>query len=92
MRRTIAPTRPLALLMAIALVTALSACGKKANLDPPPGEPSRFPRVYPYRAIPAAPGQQREDLPQQPQPETEGEAPPSSLLLPQPALPPPTSP
>jgi hypothetical protein len=86
-----------ALLIAAGLAAALAACGKKANLDPPPGKESLFPRVYPYGAVPSAQGQYSRvgrppQQPQQPLPETDGEQPPNSLLLPQPALPPPSSP
>lgn len=84
--------RPLAaLLIAAGFATVLSACGKKANLDPPPGKESLFPRVYPSGAVPSELGRQRRGA-EQPIPETEGEQPSNSLLLPQPALPPPSSP
>ena len=36
-----------ALVLAIALGASLSACGKKADLDPPPGEPDNYGHQYP---------------------------------------------
>ena len=40
--------RPLIVLLALALAaTSLAACGKKSRLDPPPGEKSDYPKVYP---------------------------------------------
>lgn len=80
-----------ALLIAAALLAVLSGCGKKANLEPPPGEVSHFPRVYPYGAgqVRTAQPKQRQ---QEPRPETAGEEPPNSLILQQPGLPQSTSP
>lgn len=31
----------------IVLAAVLAGCGKKGNPQPPPGEPSTYPRVYP---------------------------------------------
>jgi predicted small lipoprotein YifL len=84
-----APVR-LSLLVAAALLAALSGCGKKGNLEPPPGEVSHFPRVYPHNAA-AQPGAAR-PRPPEPIPQMPGEEPPNSLLLPQPAPPPLTGP
>ncbi len=40
--------RPLlALALVLALSAGLAACGKKARLDPPDGDKSSFPKVYP---------------------------------------------
>ena len=91
MARSLASPGLTALLAAAALLAALSGCGKKANLEPPPGEGSRFPHVYPYGAgqVQSAQPQQRQ---QKPQPPTPGEQPPESPILPQPGLPPSTSP
>ena len=37
-------------ILALALAAPLAGCGKKASLDPPPGEKkSAFPRPYPQR-------------------------------------------
>ena len=33
--------------LAIALAGSLAACGKKAPLDPPPGEPDNYGHQYP---------------------------------------------
>lgn len=38
----------ISLLLAIAVVGPLASCGKRGNLEPPPGEPSDFPRKYPH--------------------------------------------
>lgn len=35
------------LLLVASLALSLSACGKRAVPDPPPGEKSNYPRVYP---------------------------------------------
>jgi len=41
-------TRAILLVLALALAAgSLAACGKKARLDPPPGEKSTYPKVYP---------------------------------------------
>lgn len=37
----------LSLILALSLLPALSACGKKGDPEPPPG--SEFPRTYPTR-------------------------------------------
>jgi len=37
----------LALTLALALGASLAACGKKADLDPPPGEPDNYGHQYP---------------------------------------------
>ncbi|BBK40207.1 hypothetical protein STVA_02270 [Allostella vacuolata] len=40
--------RPIvAVLLLVAVAGGLGACGKKSNLDPPPGEKSTYPKVYP---------------------------------------------
>ena len=40
--------RPLiAALVILAAAGSLAACGKKARLDPPDGEKSTYPKVYP---------------------------------------------
>ena len=39
--------RLLILLLACALAAPLGACGKKSELEPPPGKKSEFPRQYP---------------------------------------------
>ncbi len=39
--------RILIALMAVALAATVSACGKKGDLDPPPGKKNEYPRVYP---------------------------------------------
>lgn len=40
--------RSMLLVLALALAAgSVSACGKKSRLDPPPGEKSTYPRVYP---------------------------------------------
>jgi len=36
------------LLLAAAIAAPLAACGKRGNLEPPPGEPSDYPRHYPH--------------------------------------------
>lgn len=36
-----------ALVIALGVSGALSACGKKGDLEPPPGEKSQFPKTYP---------------------------------------------
>ena len=91
MAYSVASPRLTTLLIATALLAALAGCGKKGNLDPPPGEVSHFPHVYPYGA-----GQVHTAQPQQPRqeplPPTPGEQPPDSLILPQPGLPQSTSP
>ncbi|NQV57028.1 MAG: hypothetical protein HQ503_14305 [Rhodospirillales bacterium] len=35
--------------LALGLVGSLAACGKKASLDPPPGEGGTYPRTYPSK-------------------------------------------
>jgi predicted small lipoprotein YifL len=45
----------IALLAALALALPLSGCGKKGNLEPPPGEKSGYPRTYPYDPNPYVP-------------------------------------
>ncbi len=35
------------IVMALALAASLASCGKKGNLDPPPGKKSGYPKVYP---------------------------------------------
>ncbi|MEE8333496.1 MAG: hypothetical protein V3R85_06575 [Alphaproteobacteria bacterium] len=40
-------TRLLVLLLAVTLGASLASCGKKGELDPPPGKTSDFPRQYP---------------------------------------------
>lgn len=42
-----AALRLAAMLLALAVVPALGACGKKGDLEPPPGEESEYPRTYP---------------------------------------------
>ena len=37
----------LMMLLICALAVPLSACGKKGELEPPPGKKSEFPRQYP---------------------------------------------
>ncbi len=37
----------LVLLLICALAAPLTACGKKGELEPPPGKKSEFPRQYP---------------------------------------------
>lgn len=37
----------LMMLLVLALAAPLGACGKKGELEPPPGEKSDFPRQYP---------------------------------------------
>jgi hypothetical protein len=91
MARAYAPAGRTALLAAVALLAALSGCGKKANLDPPPGEVSQFPHVYPYAAGQVPPGQPQPQH-RETQPVTPGEEPPQPLSLPQPGLPQTTSP
>ena len=34
-------------MLALMLVASIAACGKKSDLDPPPGEKSEYPRTYP---------------------------------------------
>ena len=91
MARSLASPRLTALLVATALLAALSGCGKKGNLEPPPGEVSHFPHVYPYGAGQVETAQPRQRQ-QAPLPPTPGEEPPNSPILPQPGLPPSTSP
>ena len=89
MARIPAPMR-LSLLVSAALLAMLSGCGKKGNLEPPPGEVSYFPRVYPHNA--AAQRGPAQPRPPEPIPQTPGEEPPNSLLLPQPVPQPLTGP
>jgi len=35
------------LILLLALLLPLAGCGKKGPLEPPPGEPSTYPRTYP---------------------------------------------
>jgi len=37
----------LAVALALALALGVAACGKKARLDPPDGDKSSYPKVYP---------------------------------------------
>jgi len=37
----------LLMIVAIGLSTSLAACGKRGNLEPPPGEPDEFGHQYP---------------------------------------------
>jgi len=39
--------RLMAAAVALALAAGLAGCGKKGDLDPPPGKQSTFPRTYP---------------------------------------------
>ncbi len=39
--------RIILIMLTLALAAGISACGKKSNLEPPPGEKSEFPRTYP---------------------------------------------
>jgi predicted small lipoprotein YifL len=39
----------LALLAMLALAAPLAACGKKGDLEPPPGKKTDYPRDYPAR-------------------------------------------
>lgn len=39
--------RWLTLLVVLLMLPAIAACGRKASLDPPPGEKSEYPRTYP---------------------------------------------
>ena len=39
--------RLLILLLVCAMAAPLGACGKKGDLEPPPGKESEFPRQYP---------------------------------------------
>ncbi len=39
--------RILLVMLALALAASIPACGKKSDLEPPPGEKSEFPRTYP---------------------------------------------
>ena len=39
--------RLMVLVVAAALAVALAGCGKKAELDPPPGKETKYPRSYP---------------------------------------------
>lgn len=50
-----------ALLLAITLASALTACGKRGDPEPPPDEKDKFPQTYPdpksypdYRTYPPA--------------------------------------
>ncbi len=38
----------ISLLLAMAIAAPLVSCGKRGNLEPPPGEPSDYPRKYPH--------------------------------------------
>jgi predicted small lipoprotein YifL len=37
-----------ALLALLAAAAPLAACGKRGSLEPPPGEPSDYPKKYPH--------------------------------------------
>ncbi len=39
--------RIILVMLALALAAGISACGKKGDLEPPPGKKSEFPRTYP---------------------------------------------
>ena len=39
--------RLMVLVMAAALAVALAGCGKKGDLEPPPGKETKYPRSYP---------------------------------------------
>ncbi len=39
--------RLMVLVVAAALAVALAGCGKKSDLDPPPGKEIKYPRSYP---------------------------------------------
>ncbi len=39
--------RIILIMLTLALAAGISACGKKSELEPPPGEKSGFPRAYP---------------------------------------------
>ena len=39
--------RIVTLVLALALAASVSACGKKGDLEPPPGKKSEYPRTYP---------------------------------------------
>lgn len=39
--------RHLILIVALLALSGAAACGKKADLEPPPGQKSDFPRQYP---------------------------------------------
>lgn len=39
----------LALLAMLALAAPLAGCGKKGDLEPPPGKKTEYPREYPAR-------------------------------------------
>ena len=41
--------RLILILVLAAMLPAVSACGKKSSLDPPPGKESDYPRTYPTR-------------------------------------------
>ena len=37
-----------AAMLAVVLLVGLAGCGKRSDLDPPPGEPVTYPRQYPH--------------------------------------------
>ncbi len=39
--------RIILIMLTLALAAGISACGKKSDPEPPPGEKSEFPRTYP---------------------------------------------
>ena len=39
--------RIILIVLTLALTAGISACGKKSDLEPPPGKNSEFPRTYP---------------------------------------------
>ncbi len=39
--------RIILVMLTLALAAGISACGKKSDLEPPPGEKSEYPRTYP---------------------------------------------
>lgn len=63
--KVFASQRRIRVLLATLLATAaVTACGKKAPLEPPPGEVSTYPREYPAPGIyspPAAPPAEKEE-------------------------------
>jgi predicted small lipoprotein YifL len=39
--------RIILVMLTLALAAGISACGKKSELEPPPGKKSEYPRTYP---------------------------------------------
>ena len=39
--------RIILVMLTLALAAGISACGKKSDLEPPPGQKSEYPRTYP---------------------------------------------